>query len=408
MHAWEAAATPHFTFRDDPATGNFVDRTLRLSQASWREFVNEVTVTVEVRYQRRVQREVGFRWSYTPTFQGYLTDTSPLPTEDTIRQAAERADWTIKSESFTRLPPSGLYYGIIWSHDPDRPPFWVLEATLTLARRWDETVTERNTYTVRAPASIARFGAIKEDDRVTFSPDPPAETQAWLDKDLDRRASSGSIYSLASGDDLAGFSAAPGGVLYRDDISPADVTAASMVGPMRGVRRILEAHRQNTAEVTSPLLPEIDVIHTAEIQADGLTCAGKVREVIHYGDTDISAGPPQTTIRIALSQCDAAASVVSTAIDPIPLSAPAPDVTAGQPALGGENTHLGNRWYSPAEDPDWDGWISNYAIPEPVGATKYDERFVVDVGDYEREPIELAGSRTFDVAIPHDSLTTTA
>lgn len=408
MHAWEAAATPNFVFRDDPATGNFVDRTLRLSRASWREFVNEITLTVETRYQRRVQRDVAFNWSYTPTFQGYLTDTSPVPTEDTVRAAAEQAGWAIKSESFERLPPSGVYFGIIWTHNPDNPPFWILEAHLTLARRWDETITERTTYTVRAPASVARFGAIKETDRITYSPDPPADTGAWLGRDLDQRASSGAIYSGGTTGDLDGFTAAPGGVSYRDDTDPAATTAAHMVGLTRAARRILEAHRQHTAEVTSPLLPEIDTIHTAEVQATGLTYTGKVREVIHRGDTDIAAGPPTTTIRIALSQCDGAASVTSTPLTPAAITVPAPDVLTGQPALGGDNTHLGNRWYSPPEDPAWDGWISNYTIPEPAGATKYDERFVVDVGEYSREPVEVTASATFDVDVPHDPLLTTA
>lgn len=407
VHPWAAAETPHFTFKDGAATGNFVDRTLRLSRASWREFVNEVTVTVEARYQRRVHRDASFRWSYGPTFQGYLTDTSPLPTEDTVRAAAEQAGWAIKHEQFTRLPPSGVYFGIIWTHNPDNPPFWILEANLTLARRWDETVTERATYTVRAPASIARFGPIREQDRVTYTPDPPADTDAWLDRNLDQRASSGAIYAQ-SANDLDGFTAAPGGVQYRDDTDPAALTAAAMTGLLRAVRRILGAHRQHTAEVTAPLLPEVDVVHTAEIQATGLTCRGKVREVIHRGDTDIAAGPPQTTIRIAVSQCDGAASVTPTPIAPAPTTVPAPDVLAGQPALGGDKTHLGNRWYSPAEDPDWDGWVSNYTIPNPVGATKYDERFVIDLGEYAREPIETTASATFDVDIPHDSLLTTA
>ena len=410
FHAWAAAAIPHFTFRDNPATGNFVDRTLRLSQASWREFVNEIEVGVEVRYQRRVHREIGYRWTYTPTFQGYLNDTTPLPTEDTIRNAVEQAGWSIKYESFTRLPGSGVYYGIIWTHDPDQPPFWVLEANLTLAKRWDEVITERAYYTVRAPASIARFGPIKEEDRVTYQPDAPADTEAWLDKDLDQTASSGGIYSLSTSNDLDGFVTAPGGVSYKDDVNQSLTDAATMVGLSRAARRIFESHRQSTAEVTAPLLPEIDVIHTAEIQATGIVCKGKVREVIHQGDCDISAFPPQTTVRIALSQCDAGASIVPTPLAPVSVSVPAPDVIDGQVLLGSsyDMVHLGNRWYSPPEDETWSGWVTNYTIPNPVGAEKYDERFVVDVGDYEREPVEVANSATFDLHIPHDSLTTTA
>ena len=407
MHLWEAAPTPHFTFRDDPSTGNFVDQTLRLSQASWREFVNEVEVAVEVRYQRRVQRDVGYRWTYTPTFQQYLVDSSSLPTEDTIRQAAEGAGYTVRRESFTRLPPSGTYGSRVWVHNPDNPPFYVLEANLTLARRWDETITERYTYTVRAPASIARFGQIREEDRITYSPNPPANTEEWLDRDLDETQNRGAIYPQAYFADLDGFVAGPGGMQYFDDVSDAARTAAAMVGLGRAGRRILEAHRQNTAEVTAPLLPEIDVIHTAKIIADGLTCQGKVREIIHSGDTDISAESPSTTIRIALSQADGAASIVPSALVPVAAVIPAPTI-ANSPLGYSDDVHLGGRHYSPPDDPEWTGWISNYTIPDPGATNRYDERFVIDVGDYDRQPVEVAVSATFDVAIPHDILITTA
>jgi len=77
---------------------------------------------------------------------------------------------------------------------------------------------------------------------------------------------------------------------------------------------------------------------------------------------------------------------------------------ASVPALGTSETHLGRRWYSPEEDPDWTGYVGNYDLPQPVTAVAYTERFVIDWGAISREPIAATRALPHTVAVPHETL----
>jgi len=413
LHQWAAAPTPHFTFVEDPALGNFLHATLSLANSRYKEQINRIDLAIEVRFQRRLQRARTFRWQ-GKDFQEYLTDSFTLPTEDTIRQAAEATGWGVTYESFERLPGSGIYYGFPWVHDPNTPPFFVLSATLGLARRWDQTITERYLYSITAPASIARWGEQKSDDYASLSPEPP-DAQAWLGKEF---APAGA-FGLGGSSDLGGFATAPNGDLYLDDLPAGERETAIEAAVARARAQILAAHRQHSVSLTAPLLPQIDLTHTARVETPRLTAQGKVRQIIHSGSADMADGRgPQTTVVLALSLAGPEAVVDSPIVAP-PRLETAPTGATG-PALGsGEDTHLGNRGGegagpvtlppfgyvpSPPDDPSWVGWVGNYALPIPWSAVPYDERFVVDVGDITRDPIEATRALPHTVAVPHDEL----
>lgn len=411
LHQWAAAATPHFTFVEDPTLGNFLHATLWLANSRFKEQINRIDLAVELRYRRRLQRQRTFIWR-GKDFQDYLLDSFSLPTEDTIRQAAEATGWGVTHESFERLPGSGIYYGLPWSHDPSQPPFFVLSGTVGLVRRWEQTITEKYLYTVTAPASIARWGEQRSEDYASLSPDPP-DAQAWLDKEF--TPSSG----LGGASGLAGFATAPNGDLYLDDLPAGERENAIEAALARARVQILAAHRKHSVSLVAPLLPQIDLIHTARVETPHLTAQGKVRQIIHSGSADMADGRgPMTTVVLALSLSGPEAIIDSPIVAP-PRLETAPAGATG-PALGsGEDTHLGNRGGdgagpvtmppfgyvpSPPDDPSWVGWVGNYALPIPWSAVKYDERFVVDVGEISRDPIEATRALPHTVAVPHDEL----
>ena len=411
LHQWAAEPTPHFTFVEDPALGNFLHATLSLANSRYKDQINRIDLTVEVRFRRRVHRQRTFHWRGF-NFQDYLLDSFTLPTEEVIRQAAEASGWGVTYESFERLPPSGVYYGLPWSHNPAKPPFFVTSATLGLARRWGQTVTETYQYTVTAPASIARWGEQRTDDYASLSPEPP-DAQAWLDEEF---APSGGIGGTS---DLAGFATAPNGDRYLDDLPAGERETAIEAALARARAQILAAHRRHSVALTAPLLPQIDLTHTARVVTPRLTAQGKVRQIIHRGTADMADRQgPQTTVVLAISLSGPEAVADSPiAAPPRPDTAPA---DASGPALGdGVDTHLGNRGGdgaapvneppfgykpSPPDDPSWVGWVGNYGLPIPWSAVKYDERFVVDVGEISRDPIQATRALPHTVAVPHDEL----
>ena len=390
---WLAKATPDFAFDAD----SILDNTLRAEPGPWREQINRVNLTIELRYQRRLHRERTYRWVYPGGFHVYIVDSTTMPTEDDIRRAAQGAGWQVIYEDFVRFPPSGVYNGQGWVHNPDLPPFFVTEATVRAARRWTETVTETYQYTVAAPASIGRFGEQPRTEYIALSPDAP--NILWSADTLPLRQPGDIVLSS----DLTGAATAPNGDRYFDDLSPAEADNAILTALARAETSILAAHRGNSVEIATPLLPDVDLIHTARVETDTVAAQGKVRQVVHRLATS-GEGESTTTVRLAVSQ---AADVAVTAS---PLAAPPRIATAPTggtgPALGADDqTHLGGRWYSPQpQDPAWTGWVGNYADRDPWNAPLYDESFTIDWGAITREPTQATRALPHTVAIPHETL----
>lgn len=406
---WAASAVPDYTFDADA----IVDESLRVEPGRWREMINQIDITAEVRYTRRLHRERSTRWEFAGGVDtggamiDYLYLHSTLPDEDMIRRAAETNGWQVVAESFTQRSPRGVYGGIFWEFNPatEAHPWQVLGANITAARRWTQTITETYSLRVQAPASIARFGLNASQDRATYSASD--EQGGWEDAQLPLRTG-----GLGSTSDLAGALTAANGDRYFEDL-PAGAREAAVGAVLARARvAILAAHRVHSVELTTPLLPAVDTAHTVRVQTVGLTAQGRVRQVTHRLTL---GGEALTTVRIALSQSAAGAQ----ADDALAAPAPPPTAPSGSstPALGGSGaggTHLGGYQGAPEfiraaqytadeDNPDWTGYVGN-RDPAWAGSVTFDERFAVDWGDITRDPIDAAAAATYRVAVPHDTL----
>lgn len=412
---WAAKATPDYTFT--PAS--IVDQSLRVEPGPWREMTNRIELTVELRYTRHRHRQRSYHWVYEPTFTEWIIDHTSLPTQDMIRRAAEEQSWRLTYEHFVGLPvtvnpqtgkvESQVINGVVWTNDGLTNKD-VLEATLGAYVRWDETVTETYTVTVDAPASVARFGPITRTEYVSLSADDdgldwtaaPVPTAGALGGESAPELSGGGIGTAFP--DLAGAATAPNGDRYIDTLDPAAADNLFVTAVAKARTDILAGHRANTVELSTPLLPSIDLIHTAAVQTEPdnpVTTQGKVRQVIHRID---SLGEATTTVRIAVSQASDAAVTDDPLAAPPRIDTLAASPAASVPALGTSDTHLGRRWYSPEERDDWTGYVGNYDLPQPVTAVAYTERFTIDWGAISREPVAVTRALPHTVAVPHEQL----
>ena len=406
---WAAAAVADWLFT--PA--GIVDETLRVEPGRWREMVNQVQITAEVRYTRRLHRERSTRWQFAGGVDtggamiDYLYLHATLPDEDMIRSAAKTNGWQIVSERFTQRSARGVYGGIFWEFNPatEQHPWQVLGADITAVRRWTQTITETYTLTVQAPASITRFGLNTSQDRATYSASD--DQGGWDEAELPLREG-----GIGGPNDLAGALTAPNRDRYFDDL-PAGARAAAVGAVLaRGRVALLAAHRVHAVELTTPLRPGIDTAHTVRVETEPVTAQGRVRQVTHRL---ILGGEATTTVRLALSQSAAGAQ----ADDALTLPA-APDTLPGatSPPLLGQSgaggTHLGGYQGAPEfvraapytadeDDPAWTGYVGN-RDPAWAGSVTFDERFAVDWGEITRDPIDAATGATYRVAIPHDLL----
>jgi hypothetical protein len=270
---WAAKAVADYTFTPD----SIVDQSLRVEPGPWREMSNRVELTVELRYTRHRHRERSYHWVYEPTFHNWIVDHTSLPTQDMIRRAAEAESWRLTYEHFvgkpvTVNPATGavewqMINGVLWRND-GRTNTFVLEATLGAYVRWDETVTETYAIAVEAPASVARFGPITRTEYVSLSADDdgldwtaaPEPTAGALGGEAASGFGIGPAYP-----DLAGAATAPNGDRYLDTLDVAAAQSAAVTALARARTAILAAHRANTVEIATPLLPGIDLIHTAAV-----------------------------------------------------------------------------------------------------------------------------------------------
>ncbi len=413
---WAAKATPDYTF----TPGIIIDQSLRVEPGPWREMINRIELTVELRYTRHRHRQRNYHWVYEPTFTEWIIDHTSLPTQDMIRRAAEEQSWRLTYEHFVGLPvttnpqtgkvESQVINGVVWTND-GKTNKDVLEATLGAYVRWDETITETYLITVQAPASVARFGPIAQTDYVSLSADDdgldwtaaPVPTAGALGGESAPDLSGGGLG--AAFPDLAAVATAPNGDAYFDTLDVAAAKNAIVTALARARTRILAAHRANTVEIATPLLPVIDLVHTARVDTAPVTAQGKVRQVLHRITVE---GEATTTVRIAVSQASADAVVADPLAAPPRLDTLAASAATSVPALGTSETHLGRRWYSPEERDDWTGYVGNYDLPEPVTAVAYSERFVIDWGAISREPVAATRALPHTVAVPHELLEITA
>lgn len=405
---WAAAAVPDWTFD----AGAIVDESLRVEPGRWREMINQIDITAEVRYTRRLHRERSTRWEFAGGVDtggamiDYLYLHSTLPDEDMIRRAAATNGWQVVAESFTQRSGRGWYDGIFWEFNPatEARPWQVLGARITAARRWTQTITETYSLRVQAPASIARFGVNAQQDRATYS--APDDQGGWEDADLPLREAG--AFTVTPG--LAGALTAANGDKYFEDL-PAGAREAAVAAVLARARvAILAAHRVHSVELTTPLLPGIDTAHTARVQTVSVTAQGRVRQVTHRLTL---GGEAVTTVRIALSQSAAGAQADDALATPaLPDTWPAEPSPPPLGVAGG--THLGGYQGAPEfiraaqytadeDNPDWTGYVGN-RDPAWAGSVTFDERFAVDWGEIARDPVEAAAAATYRVAIPHDTL----
>ena len=409
---WAAKVSADYTF----TPGSIVDQSLRVEPGPWREMINEIDLTVELRYTRHRHRQRSYHWVYEPTFHNWIVDHTSLPTQDMIRRAAEENSWRLTYENFVGLPvtddpttknlDSLVINGVVWTND-GKTNTDVLEATLGAYVRWDETVTETYAVSVQAPASVARFGAIAQTDYVSLSAADdgkdwtaaPTPTAGALGGESAPGLTGGGIGTAFP--DLAGAGTAPNGDRYLDTLDPAAAENTFITGLARVRTKILAAHRANTVEIATPLLPAIDLIHTARVATDPVLAQGKVRQVTHR---ITNTGEAITTVRIAVSQAGPSADTDDALAAPARMDTLTASTSASVPPLGTSDTHLGRRWYSPEEDPAWTGYVGNYDLPQPASAVAYTERFTIDWGAIGRDPVAASRSLPHTVAVPHELL----
>lgn len=377
--------------------------------------VNRIRLRHEVRRERSIIRRLNVGWHYPRTFCQYSAQSSTLPTRDMIASVLEGTGWLVSSVHYVPLWETAIYTcGVDSVNFVNYFPNLCIGFSANIQRRWTQTITE--TFNIVIESAAALSNPVEEDQ--TFGVSYDFDVDAFEGVNGDNRTAPLSTFggglSLPDGSGLgaerfpipAGYTLSARGDYYFDNIDRDD-WADALECKIEQLRcRILSGARRGGVEFKIPLDPRVDTSQTLAITAP-LTATGKVDHWIEEIDA-IGTGGPISTIRIALSDGDAATMVETPRLAPAPIAYdPEPTDAPGGLGSAWDNTHLGGLVASDPQDPDWSGYVGNYQ-PIEAGGIVYEEQFRIDITAIEsdlRDNVELSAGAVYRVAVPNDPIT---
>lgn len=277
--SWYASA-PHFVF----GPGTTLYQSLGLDLAPLSSITNRVEIEFSYRYSRLWQRNQQYTWQHPETegsigiggFCLWRTFPSELPTVEMVEEATSGNGQTLLTPSYYYLPgtmadPCGD--GNPWSNTFDN---LLLGAAWKGARRWAQVVTE--VY----PLVLATAAGEAEDTRIV------------------QRAS----YSFEVEDEAAeAWESDPitGGDSSVTDLHDETRRATAINAVLRiHQTEIVAAHRATLISWDGPtsMAMGVDLIHTLELNAEGVHAVGKCRRIVDR--FDLASGSAITTLTIAV------------------------------------------------------------------------------------------------------------
>lgn len=370
--------------------------------------VNTVEISYEYRYAVCRERRASVAWSGSIIGVAALARGYQFPDLDAVHGAVGGLDWHILSYAWSSA------YSLVKTAKPVGAPdgadgdWWVVTGggianySARLGQRHSQTVTETYTLTVSAPDAVAAHG-------VRMRPLRGAMASEWAADEWE------TDWTLTTPDATAGD------VAYAPDATRADSDACIATLLAMARRQILESHR---VPVTFSVgcVPELDVSLAVALELpDATTLSGKVSRVVDV--LEIDAGSATSTLTIAPMGIASVAADALTAPAPPDLAAALESDTWGLaiPALG---THVGGATLSAPYDEDVMGYLANApaqltAYNPTLGATyTYDNSYYAPAATWptegfrvsmpgvagsHRNPIDLAATASYRVAIPAES-----
>jgi len=378
--SWYATA-PHFVF----GAGTTLYQSLGLDLAPLSSITNRIEVEFNYRYSRLWQRNQQYTWKHPETgssegiggFCLWRTFPSELPTIDMVEEAASGNGQTIVSSSYYLLP------GTMADPCGDGAP-WInftgedllLGANWTGARRWAQTLTETYKFALSTAAGEVEYTRIVQRASYSFEVEDEA-AEAWESDPI--------IGGESSATDL------------HDETRRA--TAINVVLRIHQTE-IIAAHRATLIswDVPTSMAMGVDLIHTLELNAEGVHAVGKCRRIVDR--FDLTSGAAITTLTIAVMRGGGTS-------DPLTLPARLGTVAVGTPDSGDGlllPTQLSGFLLPPYDEtlPGFsgnnDGGGAEETFPRRLDAP------VDEIPATERDENKLTAERLYRVGIPNNTL----
>lgn len=384
------------------------------------QIINKVNIKFRYTYQRRHAGTVDYSWTSSgASVQGVLVDGVSLTERSMIYGVA--GDGLVGDIDFNPILPSGTYYvgryGVVmWSTTrlsgtvsnktdalgnqvTDSAGSNVVEGTITggsdlgsqfasaanwtTKSQWVQNIIEDYSIVVTAPQSSSRYGVVEN-------------TLVYDYSDTDTT------------DEWEGKKSVTGAASYEDQDINADVFLAATQTAVQIARtKIIEAHRDSRVFFETQIKPELDLRHTITVSSDRVSCQGKIAAITHtfdIGDTCFAS----TAVEVAIYRA------TGYQIDDN-LTYPTRPTDTVDPLV--QRVRLPSQYGIDYRDfPKKTGYFGNKLVTGMVNGyldtrkTTVPVTFILDTPDIPssyRENRTLTASKTYNIAIPPDTLTWT-
>lgn len=347
--AWAAKTVADYTY----TAANIDSGSLKIDQlAERRSIINSVKIKYTSVFQGLRQRERRLQWDADlgGTWQDWLANTFFLPERKAIEDALN--DWTLKSITYTDVPPSGIYDGIPWFHTSYSDALCI-GFSAWVAVRWRQDIAAEYTITVGNTASQAQHGLfeVEQSYNISHKAKTKGKSDDWQDFKKYKAPSGTLVY------DSGGF----GNDYEWIDSTQGNDSLPQLCAVQIAKTKILKSHRQNRISFECALNAGLDVDKTVRVEHAKLTAQGKVYSIQHTINVIEGFAVTKCTIAITLpsiaGQADASITRALMPYHTDPLDFAVPSAPTSFAALG---QYLGNVDGAPEEDQQWAGLISNY------------------------------------------------
>lgn len=353
---WRSSSVPDKIF----TAKNIDSGTLKIDKlAERRSIINSVKITYSSLFQGLYQFENKITWDMPGSFDSWLADPFYLPEKRAIEDAFNSAA-TLKSITYSEVPASGEYTGILWL-STDAAQAFCTGFVGWAALRWRRDIVAEYTITVRCPYSIGHYDELQIEQKYSVSHKAGGKNDDWQKFDEYKPPEGDIVFTDGAFGDRIEYMRSTQG----NDADPQACAVAI------AKTKILASHRQNRVSFDCALDADLDVDKTVAIDHPKLVARGKLATVEHV--IDLLEGAAVTHCVLAISWPYAPGQTTTPADRNNMPARTAPIDFAVTETLEFQDyhalpNHIGNTDGAAPEQQDWNGFVSNHETWIGIGA----------------------------------------
>jgi hypothetical protein len=344
-NTWTAASAPLYSF-----DANIIDDgSVSVEIGQRNGLINRVEATFDARFERLYHKTSRAFFNDNATFCENYADPILFPTKSMVRDAVDAAGWTLLTENYTEVWPSGGYLcsftPLVWQNTDSN---LIRQFDITAAFRWQQSVTYRYTFTIIAELENGGDGDMNTE--ISGAADFTSSIDKW-----DVKGGAGTALP-------AGFYRDSDFYMFRDEIDVAALHNGLHTIIATGIETIMRSYRSNKVHFSMPLTPYLELSHTLEVDTLSVVAKGVIGRIKEKFVFDTGEATSEIELVISAGKSGADAIENHYMVPNLPVIPP----VSGAPSIVYVPKFMGGKIGTAPLPADAWGVISNYEVQNPL------------------------------------------